>query len=36
VFVWNGDSRGTKSGYDYALRRGKQAHLVMFEAVRHG
>lgn len=36
VFVWNGDSRGTKSGYDYALRRGKQAHLATFEAVRHG
>jgi predicted Rossmann-fold nucleotide-binding protein len=36
VFVWNGDSRGTKLGHDYALRRGKQAHLVTFEAVRHG
>jgi predicted Rossmann-fold nucleotide-binding protein len=36
VFVWNGDSRGTQSGYDYALRRGKQAHLATFEGVRHG
>ncbi|MBN8590617.1 MAG: hypothetical protein J0M33_02620 [Anaerolineae bacterium] len=36
VFVWNGDSRGTKAGHDYALRRGKQTHLATFEAVRHG
>lgn len=36
VFVWNGDSRGTKAGYDYALRRGKPAHLATFEVVRHG
>lgn len=36
VFIWNGDSRGTKAGYDYALRRGKQAHLATFEVVRHG
>jgi len=31
LFVWNGDSRGTKSGYEYALRRGKQAHLINFD-----
>ena len=36
VFIWNGDSRGTKAGHDYALRRGKQAHLVTFEGVRRG
>ncbi len=29
-FIWNGDSRGTKAGYDYALQRGKMAHLVNF------
>lgn len=31
VFVWNGDSRGTKAGYEYALQRGKEAHLINFE-----
>ncbi|MBN8590711.1 MAG: hypothetical protein J0M33_03090 [Anaerolineae bacterium] len=31
VFVWNGDSRGTKSGHDYALRRGKESHLINFD-----
>lgn len=30
MFIWNGDSRGTKAGYDYALERGKTAHLVNF------
>jgi ribonuclease HI len=30
MFIWNGDSRGTKAGYDYAISRGKQAHLVNF------
>jgi hypothetical protein len=30
VFIWNGDSPGTKAGYDYALLRGKEAHLVTF------
>ena len=28
IFVWNGDSPGTKAGYDYAIARGKQAHLI--------
>ena len=31
MFIWNGDSPGTKAGYDYALTRGKQAHLITFE-----
>ena len=31
IFVWNGDSPGTKSGYDYAIMRGKDAHLITFE-----
>lgn len=30
VFVWNGDSPGTKSGYDYMISRGKEAHLIEF------
>ncbi len=30
IFIWNGDSRGTKAGYDYALLRGKTAHLMNF------
>lgn len=30
VFIWNGDSSGTKAGYDYAVLRGKEAHLVTF------
>lgn len=39
VFVWNGESSGTKAGYDYMVRRGKEAHLITFErkvAWRHG
>jgi ribonuclease HI len=38
IFIWNGDSRGTKAGYDYAVRRGREAHLVIFErkGVQHG
>lgn len=31
IFIWNGDSRGTKAGYDYAVQRGREAHLVTFE-----
>jgi hypothetical protein len=31
LFVWNGDSRGTKAGYDYAVLRGKEAHLISFD-----
>jgi hypothetical protein len=31
IFIWNGESRGTKGGYDYALSRHKEAHLVTFE-----
>lgn len=31
LFVWNGDSPGTKVGYDYAVLRGKNAHLVNFD-----
>ena len=31
IFVWNGDSPGTKIGYDYAMQRGKEAHLINFD-----
>ena len=31
IFIWNGESSGTKAGYDYAVTRGKQAHLITFE-----
>lgn len=31
LFIWNGDSPGTKLGYDYALQRGKAAHLINFD-----
>ncbi len=31
LFVWNGDSPGTKIGYNYAVQRGKDAHLVNFD-----
>ena len=38
IFIWNGESPGTKAGYAYALTRGKQAHLITFErkVVPHG
>ncbi len=38
MFIWNGDSRGTKAGYDYMLSRHKEAHLIAFEIkeARHG
>lgn len=32
LFVWNGDSPGTKAGYDYAIQRSKDAHLINFGA----
>jgi hypothetical protein len=31
LFVWDGDSPGTKAAYDYAVQRGKAAHLMTFE-----
>jgi hypothetical protein len=30
VFIWNGDSPGTRAGYDYMVSRGKDAHLINF------
>ncbi|GAB4528817.1 MAG: hypothetical protein OHK0046_48100 [Anaerolineae bacterium] len=30
VFIWNGDSPGTKQGHDYMIERGKDAHLINF------
>jgi ribonuclease HI len=38
VFVWNGDSQGTKRGYDYMVSRQKEAHLMTFalKGARHG
>ncbi|MEQ8675297.1 MAG: hypothetical protein RIC84_18920 [Aggregatilineales bacterium] len=30
VFVWNGESPGTRLGYDYMISRGKEAHLITF------
>jgi hypothetical protein len=38
VFVWNGDSKGTQAGYNYAVQRGKEAHLMTFalKGARHG
>lgn len=37
IFIWNGDSPGTKAGYDYAIQRGKTAHLLTFpvKGVQH-
>jgi len=31
LFIWNGDSPGTKLGYTYAVQRGKEAHLINFD-----
>jgi hypothetical protein len=31
IFVWNGDSPGTEEGYQYAIQRGKEAHLINFD-----
>jgi ribonuclease HI len=38
MFIWNGDSQGTKAGYDYMVSRQKEAHLVIFalKGARHG
>ena len=38
VFVWNGDSQGTKAGYEYMVSRQKEAHLMTFalKGARHG
>lgn len=30
IFIWNGDSLGTRTGYDYMVSRGKDAHLINF------
>lgn len=32
VFIWNGDSPGTRAGYEYMVSRGKDAHLINFGA----
>lgn len=32
LFIWNGASPGTKAGFDYMIRRGKDAHLINFSA----
>jgi hypothetical protein len=31
LFLWNGDSPGTRAGYDYAVQRSKTAHLIAFD-----
>jgi len=31
IFIWNGDSPGTKKGYEYMHSRKKDAHLIQFE-----
>ena len=31
LFIWNGESPGTKHGYDYMVERGKDAHLINFD-----
>jgi ribonuclease HI len=38
VFVWNGDSQGTRAGYEYMVSRQKEAHLITFatKGARHG
>jgi ribonuclease HI len=38
MFIWNGDSQGTKRGYDYMVSRHKEAHLMTFalKGARHG
>ena len=30
IFVWNGDSPGTKAGHEYMVSRGKDAYLINF------
>jgi hypothetical protein len=38
VFIWNGDSKGTRAGYEYMVSRQKEAHLMTFalKGARHG
>ncbi len=38
MFIWNGDSKGTKAGYEYMVSRQKEAHLMTFalKGARHG
>jgi ribonuclease HI len=38
MFIWNGNSKGTKRGYEYMVSRQKEAHLVTFalKGARHG
>ncbi len=38
MFIWNGNSQGTKAGHDYMLSRHKEAHLITFKfkEARHG
>jgi ribonuclease HI len=38
MFIWNGDSKGTKAGYEYMVSRQKEAHLVTFtsKGAHHG
>jgi hypothetical protein len=31
VFIWNGESDGTKASYAYMTERGKTAHLATFK-----
>jgi hypothetical protein len=31
LFIWDGVSPGTKAGYDYAVLRGREAHLINFD-----
>jgi ribonuclease HI len=35
VFIWNGESDGTKAGYTYMTERGKTAHLATFKRAAH-
>ncbi|MBE2271030.1 MAG: hypothetical protein IAE80_22525 [Anaerolinea sp.] len=35
LFIWNGNSPGTKAAYDYAVQRGKTADLIRFDVQVH-
>ncbi|MBK9121538.1 MAG: hypothetical protein IPM16_00255 [Chloroflexi bacterium] len=35
LFIWNGHSPGTLAGYEYAIQRGKDAHLKDFSPWRN-
>jgi hypothetical protein len=35
LFIWNGHSSETLAGYEYAVQRGKDAHLKDFSFWRH-